>query len=57
MSTDESEVERHAGIDMVPIGESFETNSGPDDGTLGPLASLWTQQSVTNPSRDRDDCF
>ena len=41
MSTDESEVERHAGIDMVPIGESFETNSAPDDGALGSVATTW----------------
>lgn len=30
----ESKVERHAGIDMVPVGESFETNWEPDDGAL-----------------------
>jgi hypothetical protein len=34
MSTDEAEVERHAGIDMIPIEESFETNAGPEDGAL-----------------------
>jgi hypothetical protein len=39
MSNDESKVERHAGIDMVPIGESLETNSGPDDGALGSFAT------------------
>lgn len=39
MSTDELEVERHAGIDMVPMGESFEMNSGPDDGALGSFAT------------------
>jgi hypothetical protein len=32
MSNYESEVERHAGVDMVPFGESFEWNPGPDDG-------------------------
>ena len=26
------EIERHAGVDMVPVGEFFEWNSGPDDG-------------------------
>jgi len=30
--TNESEVERRAGLDMVPLGASFEWNTGPDDG-------------------------
>ena len=34
MSNDESKVERRAGIDMVPVGEWFEMNSGPDDTSL-----------------------
>ena len=32
MANTESKVERGAGIDMVPVGESFEWNPGPDDG-------------------------
>jgi hypothetical protein len=32
MSNDGSEIDRHAGVDMVPVGEFFEWNSGPDDG-------------------------
>lgn len=32
MSNYESEIERHAGVDMVPVGESFDWNPGPDDG-------------------------
>lgn len=59
MSTDELEVDRHAGIDMVPIGESFETNSEPDNSALGSLSLLWEQQSfrATDASRDGDDCL
>lgn len=34
MSRDELTAERYAGIDMVPVGESFETNFMPDDGPL-----------------------
>jgi hypothetical protein len=33
MLTDESEVERRAGIDMVPIVEWFKANSEPDNDT------------------------
>jgi hypothetical protein len=33
MSNDGSEMERHAGVDMVPMGESFGWNPNPDDGT------------------------
>jgi hypothetical protein len=33
MSNDGSEVERHAGVDMVPMGEFFGRNPKPDDGT------------------------
>lgn len=32
MANNECEVERWAGIDMVPLGESFEWSPGPDDG-------------------------
>ncbi len=32
MSNDDSEVERHAGADMVPVGESFEWNPERDGG-------------------------
>ena len=32
MSNDELDVERHAGIDMAPGGESFEWNPGADNG-------------------------
>jgi hypothetical protein len=33
MASEESEVERKAGIDMVPFGESYEWKPEPDDGT------------------------
>jgi len=32
MANHEFDVERRAGIDMAPVGESFEWNPGPDDG-------------------------
>lgn len=32
MANNESEVERRPGIDMVPLGDSFEWNPEPDDG-------------------------
>jgi hypothetical protein len=32
MSNYESEVERNAGVDMIPVGEPFEWNPWPDDG-------------------------
>jgi hypothetical protein len=61
MSTDESEVERHAGIDMVPIGESSEMNSGPDDAALGLLPPLWaTRVSALRTFPEmvmNDECF
>jgi hypothetical protein len=31
MTNNEFDVERRAGIDMVPVGESFEWNPKPDD--------------------------
>ncbi len=34
MANNESEVERKAGIDMVPLGESYEWRLGPDDDTI-----------------------
>jgi hypothetical protein len=50
MSNDESKVERHAGIDMVPIGESFEMNWGPDDGDLGSLPPTVAQEGLARPT-------
>jgi hypothetical protein len=44
MSSDESNVERHAGIDMVPAGESFETNWEPADGVLIFAATVGTAE-------------
>jgi hypothetical protein len=32
MANNESEVERWAGLDMVPLGESFEWSSEPENG-------------------------
>jgi len=34
---------------MVPIGESFETHAGPDDGSLGSLPLLWAHNRVFAP--------
>jgi hypothetical protein len=47
MSNYESESERQAGVDMVPVGESFEWNPGPHDGAaiLRPDLNL----KVSNP--------
>ncbi len=66
MSNYESEVERHAGVDMVPFGESFEWNPGPDDGAPIPrpdfnfnvpnpvgALSQYTRHSATLPSSAR----
>jgi hypothetical protein len=52
MSNYESEVERHAGVDMVPFGESFERNPGPDDGApiLRPNFNLKVPNPVATPS-------
>jgi hypothetical protein len=52
MSNDESEVERHAKIDMVLGGESFEWNSGLDDGApiLHPDFNLKMSNPVATPS-------
>jgi hypothetical protein len=47
MSNYESEVERHAGVDMVPFGESFEWNPGPDDGA--PILRPDFNLKVPNP--------
>jgi hypothetical protein len=32
MSSTGSDIERLAGVDMVPVGECFEWDPGPDDG-------------------------
>jgi hypothetical protein len=52
MSNYESEVERHAGVDMVPVGESFEWNPGPDNGApiLRPDFNLKVPNPVATPS-------
>ncbi len=58
MSNDESEVERRAGADMVPVGESFEWNPGreaPADSTIGPdctarSIAVATRSNMARPS-------
>ena len=52
MSNDGSELERHAGVDMVPVGESFEWNPGPEDGVpiLRPDFNLKMSNPVATPS-------
>jgi len=52
MSNYESETERHAGVDMVPVGESFEWNPGLDDGapTLRPDFNLKVPNAVATSS-------
>jgi hypothetical protein len=56
MSNYESEVDRHAGVDMVPFGESFEWNPGPgpDDGApiLRPDFNLKMPNPVSTPCTD-----
>ena len=47
MSNCESEVERNAGVDMVPVGESFEWNPGPDVGA--PILHPDFNLKVPNP--------
>ncbi len=44
MSSDESQVERRAGTDMVPAGESFETNWEPDDGAVIVVTTVGTAE-------------
>jgi hypothetical protein len=52
MSNYESESERHAGVDMVPVGGSFEWNPGPDDGApiLRPDLNLKVPNAVATSS-------
>lgn len=52
MSNDELDVERRAGIDMLPAGESFEWDPAPDDGapTVRPGFSLTVSKQVATPS-------
>jgi len=59
MSTDEAGVARQAGMDMVPIVESFETNLGPADGAIGSFATTWgtTEFLRYDASRDGDEWF
>ena len=57
MSTDESEVERRAGIDMVPVGEWFKPNSEPDHWTPIFATTVDTELRCTNDFRDSDECF
>jgi len=52
MSNYEFEVERHAGVDMVPVGASFDWNPGPDDGApiLRPDFNLKVPNAVATSS-------
>lgn len=52
MSNDELDVERHAGIDMLPAGE-FEWNPDPDDDApiLHPGFNLTVSKQVATPPR------
>ncbi len=52
MWNDESQVERHAGVDMIPVGASFEWNPEPDDGApiLRPDFNLNVPNRVATPS-------
>jgi len=54
MSNYEFEVERHAGVDMVPVGASFDWNPGPDDGApiLRPDFNLKVRNPVATPGTD-----
>ena len=47
MSNDESEVQRHAGVDMVPVGQPFEWNAGLEDGA--PILRADFNLKVSNP--------
>ena len=57
MANNESEVERRAGIDMVPLGESYEWRLGPDDG--GPIllrdSHLKVSEQVAKPAARNTD--
>jgi hypothetical protein len=48
MSNDRSGFEGHAGVDMVPFGESFEWDLGPDDGA--PILHPDFNLKVSNPA-------
>jgi len=52
MPNNGSEHERQAGVDMVPVGESYEWNPGPDDSNLVPRLdfNLKVSNPVTTPS-------
>jgi hypothetical protein len=49
MSNDVSEIERNAGIDMAPVGEFFEWNSGADDGDSTLRTDFSLNLKVSNP--------
>ena len=55
MANNESEVERKAGIDMVPLGESYEWKLGPDDDTIlrHEQSSQWSRESGINVNLGR----
>ena len=52
MANNESQVERRMGIDMVPVGEWFEWNPGPNDEApiLSPDFHLRVSESVAIPA-------
>jgi hypothetical protein len=52
MSNNEFEAERHAGVDMVPVGQSFETNKGPEDGSA--ISNSGFYKAVTAPDELSD---
>jgi hypothetical protein len=49
MSNDGSEIERNAGIDMVPVGEFVEWSPEPDDGDPTIRTDLSLNLKVSNP--------
>ncbi|MGC2193344.1 MAG: hypothetical protein WA628_01625 [Terriglobales bacterium] len=55
MSNDGSEIESNAGIDMAPVGEFFEWNSGPDDGDSTLRTDFSLNLKVSNPVAMRSD--
>jgi hypothetical protein len=52
MSNNESELERRAGVDMVPVGESFEWNPEPDGGAA--ICKSGFYMAVTAPDERSD---
>jgi hypothetical protein len=48
MSNDGSGFEQHAGVDMVPIGESFEWDAGQDEDA--PIFHPDSNLKVSNPA-------